>query len=1650
MQVEVPSWGMFHPSAPLAQMDFRIGEADNPGPQACLEPSAISDTHDLLHIGTTNPSGLRRKETEAIALGPGIWTFSETQLSSQTAPTTIRQLKWHARQQRREIHVHTGAPVAVRSNSSWAGSWSGVLTLSDCASQRVQFPMPAQCWESGRILCTRHVANGLSLLVTAVYGFPRGPTYPAAYELSDQLLDSVTTEIVIGGRGPRFVCGDFNATPGASATLKTFEIWERFGWRSVQNFAAECLGWTKVPTCKGRTERDLIYASPEALSLLQGLRVTENFADHSTLAAIIAVPRRLHQLQRWPRPQPIPWEDVSSTWAPPGPVLPETTDSTAIYAGLWHQLERSLTGHVSSQPANSLTQAQRGRAKRLTPASASFQQSFARPSREGEVRLQSDLTGTSVRLWFRQLRRLQSMRHALHAGNMSDQAQLYRAELWTSICRAKGFRDGWQIWWDYHRAHGRHLANFSWPSSVPDARVIDLLFDAFQDCFAHFEAWHIKQRSKCLRSKHDHTMKSLFRDLKPPAKEQATLLTLDTQHVVQAGANGLELQPPPPTAGIQLWSISSPHSDFQSSSSLPCQERPMLTAPGQVASCTQVLSGPHEVHDAILAHWIKHWNQRVQPTEEEWSRMTGFLRHHLRPMDFRLRPFDETTWHHTLKKYKAHAARGADGISHHDFRRLPPEYTRHIVLLLQQIEAGQAQWPMQVLQGLCIALAKVADARTPSQHRPICIFSLLYRTWSAARSRQLCRSLANLLPPDLLGFAPGKEAGQYWMSLQAAIELAMQSSTDLCGIGTDLRRAFNMMSRPLLQELTTTLRVPLEISRPWMAFLAHSTRRFQCGEFVSAPTHTTVGVPEGDALSVFAMLQLDYAYHCYMQHFQPSVRAHSYVDNLSLLESSAGALIQSWATMETFFSLAGMEVDPGKTYAWALCGSTRKSLKALGFMTKLSATELGGALHMSHRHTETHVTSKADALQAKWQRLKRSLAPHRQKQAALPIAFWASALHGTAATEVSQRTLSSLRTSAIKSLGWAKAGANSTLRLTLAVDMLCDPGYYLLRTTVHTFRRLAAKDPLLWTQWHIYMSRYDGAVTNGPFSALLQRLTAIQWQVRPPFLVDHDGEQLDLLHTDPRLLDILLTEAWLQAISHTAMARPSMSDAQGLDAALIQFDFNRRTALDSSLISSLQCGAFFDAHHQAKFDKTKEGLCRFCGSKDTHGHWPRCHGYKPFRPQPDWPESFSQWPQSLTHHLLPSRNPYDADLKAYFGSLHDCSWDFHATPSHGTQHIFTDGSFFPHDSPWLRLASWSAILASSQTPLASGPVPGLFQQGDVAELWGILASLQWGTLHMVAIHIWSDSKFIVNNCNYLLSTRHVPPAWENQTLWNKIRDMIDTLEDALPAFSWVPAHTDQAQARDAFEEWKIHWNDVADQQAVRANKDRGPLFAQLYDRARSHHDEQLSRLRMLYAFYGSIAKTPHSRPKNEGCEDPAWNSFQDFPGMNDLLSDQVPIDWETALVQAHEVTPFYSFEFAQQLTKWLLQQETDRVVAFQVCDLEILFLLLEADLRFPVGGSLTGGCARIRDLMIRPTVSELHTAVKKTLTSLIRVFNAESHRLHELDRTCIGIHRPVQGLRLALDPCKIQSAQRHLGAFLSTRPYRTCADLARPPPVVPH
>jgi hypothetical protein len=238
--------------------------------------------------------------------------------------------------------------------------------------------------------------------------------------------------------------------------------------------------------------------------------------------------------------------------------------------------------------------------------------------------------------------------------------------------------------------------------------------------------------------------------------------------------------------------------------------------------------------------------------------------------------------------------------------------------MLHDIELGRTNWPTAILYGVVNVLAKNEGASTVDRFRPVVIFSVIYRTWARVRSKQLLRWLTPKMDVEAFGFMPGCEPSQLWLALQAEIERTLQVHGDLRGLSTDLTRAFNFIPRQHSFSLAEHLGVPERITVPWRLFLDHCTRAFDVRGHLSSCTTSSCGLPEGDAMSVFGMVQLSFAWHLYMRAYSPSIRALSFVDNLSLLASVPGLLATGLACVIEFFRLWNMAIDVSKSYTAGL------------------------------------------------------------------------------------------------------------------------------------------------------------------------------------------------------------------------------------------------------------------------------------------------------------------------------------------------------------------------------------------------------------------------------------------------------------------------------------------------------------------------------------------------------------------------------------------------------------------------------------------------------------------------------------------------------------------------------------------------------------
>ena len=197
-------------------------------------------------------------------------------------------------------------------------------------------------------------------------------------------------------------------------------------------------------------------------------------------------------------------------------------------------MEDSIFQYAAVDLQRPLPQRCRGRAQRLQPAKQPCHTPLCKASREGEVRLTNSMAGAATRTWFKQLRRLQSLKHAVAAAKSTPAAITYRLELWQAIRCSSGFFPDFPTWWN-QQTHQVEGVPDCLPLTVPqESVVVQAIYDSFHLHFRSFEAWHLNERSRCLKLKYAGSLEAIYADLRSDPRQGITNIWKEVKYTILA------------------------------------------------------------------------------------------------------------------------------------------------------------------------------------------------------------------------------------------------------------------------------------------------------------------------------------------------------------------------------------------------------------------------------------------------------------------------------------------------------------------------------------------------------------------------------------------------------------------------------------------------------------------------------------------------------------------------------------------------------------------------------------------------------------------------------------------------------------------------------------------------------------------------------------------------------------------------------------------------------------------------------------------------------------------------------------------------------------------------------------------------------------
>ena len=1382
-----------------------IGEAANPGPFV---------------IGTSNPTGALGKAHLFQEL-PGadqscIWGLSETHLTRPGVDKFRLELKMQPAPWK--YVCGAAAPPLSQAQGTIGGKATGVGVLTTCPARPLANAWPTSDWASKRLQAAAVCVQQQWVKIGTFYGYAKDAHTKATKDRSDELLANLTQRIVMASKGYRAIVGDFNSL---TADLAQFAIWRSHGFQEIQEIANHRWQREIQPTCKGNSVKDHVWISPELAEKLLEVHTDDTyFADHAILYATFSDLGRPEPVPIWIKPKPIQCEQIPQDAVDEFDGFADHLSFQQVFAAL----EDAAHYTLQKSGDHGLIPPQRGRCTTVKPTIVRAPITPIGQSRKHDF--QTDYQGENYQhtKWCRQLRRLQSYRAlAMHDGD-TPATQSHKSKLWLAIRAATGFPQGFPKSWAArkHRLPGEPA---TLPKLPPDAPVAKAIYLGFLADFRALEKALMRHRRSVAVTRRSQNPNLFYADVaKPRAIPVQTVVTKTIAHVTETANDGTTIKYSPPEFQCDL-PVESQEGLVFVNSHTPGELQLSHTAqlePGDALYQSKLVGDRSKVFAAFVDLWKPMWTKHQNAPPAHWDHFVDQLTATEGASSVMPWPaIQAEDWISAVRTKRSRTATGPDGISRLDLLHMPPRLVAQLVAHVNEFDLGVKPWPQPALVGHISNVEKCPDAAAPQQFRPITVLTLPYRVWASIRARQCLSWLAKFAPDGMHGNIPGKSTVGVWWSLALQIEAATQQGRKVSGFLTDLTKAFNNLPRPVVYACAIHYGLPISFVRSWHQALS-SIRHFVVAGATSGPVWSSNGYPEGDPLSVVAMVLVNLTMHIVVATASPLAQVLTFVDNWEGVCHEVSSTCATFAAMEEFAISIDLQLDQKKTIFWANNADDRKALRQLHKHVILHGSDLGGHLNYSRRMTNYSSRARIDKLAAFWGALARSPAPIEQKLRAIATVAWPRSLHGISGVALAGEHFGRLRAHAMACLKWNKKGASSVIQFGLGSPKI-DPGFIALLDTVLTFRNHGVPDvayPVL-----------SGLVGNpprhfdpGPCGVFLARLHEVQWRWEGNgFLLDHEGLPVHLLDSPIQYLKLRLRQAWEKQVGATLHDRKDFSGLIRVDAELSR-TIQANTGEERGIIRSVQNGTFYTRDKQIHTGKIPTKDCPFCHLADglQHRIW-ECEAVADLRQTVPYRirEFLDTQPDCTRFHAWMVEDWTDFAWRKTLVDLRDASQDVRLSPpDEGTVHLFTDGGCLFPSIPRFRLASWAFCVASlvdgTFLPGASGLLEGPFQTSLRAEIRAAIEAIQYAILHRRKFLIWTDNQHVYKRIKRYASGRSVGPGVKHHDhdLWTKLFLQVRRAKHLFVDVVKVVSHMDIHQVEGSIDKWVVCGNATADRLAT--------------------------------------------------------------------------------------------------------------------------------------------------------------------------------------------------------------------------------------------
>ena len=1244
---------------------------------------------------------------------------------------------------------------------------------------------------------------------------------------------------------------------------------------------------------------------------------------------------------------------------------------------------------------------------------------------------------------------MQSLRANLQKGTTSIEAQTYRAQVWHSILKAKGFKGSFPSWWQ-NRPHRLQGTLLHLPQTTPDVHVFNKIYEDYHLNYKAYESWNQAQRAKSIRHRAEETYDRCFQLVKSDYKAPLETLidTLESPiSIVNASECLVRVDFQVPKENVLRWTLNDVAAQVEVQNDVLHVESDLLLVHGQILKCQVLVYDLDEIHARLKNLWLPRWTRHADTPPEQWRRIIQFCEAFLPRGSLALPSWTYEDWLHTVKHFKTRTSSGPDGWSRSDLMHSPRQAGEELADLYNHIEQTAA-WPKQWTQALVKCLEKTSGACTANGFRPITLFSIHYRAWASHRSRQCLRHLQQFSDDLQCGYAEDHEASDVWYHVQTLVELGILLDEGVHGIVGDLVKAFNHIPREPCWLMMRLLGIPESILDCWKTFLHALERRFMVRNSCGPSLVSVTGYAEGCPMSCTAMCAMDVAWHHYQRKFSQLSRPLSYVDNFEILSHNAGATLHGLGILREWCSIVDMQLDEKQLFAWSTTSEGRALFRRSQLQVAYSGRDLGGQCNYGAKIHNSVLVNRLKALDDYFLVLRRSQKSAAQRKLCISGALFPRGLHGCEAVTMGSQHLLHCGAGVMKAMKWDRAGASQHVRLGILNVASLDPGYYQLFRCLTLFRRQCLRFPGLRQKWTTFLLHRHLRETPGPFAKLFEQLHQVNWNLDGNLMLwIHDRVGLSLLTCPLSVLKMVALQAWSDLKVRHLNVRQGFQDLDGVDLGCLSFVDSHFSPSQCELLNIVRDGSFFTGSHLSKFDNTISEHCSICGVLDSPAHrYTTCTRYAAARRQ--HVEVVAEWqtlPDSAKLHGLASRNPFQLLAWQALCGLSDVEESYETCSYDGPiLNAFLDGTCSSPKNLEIALAAWAFEVVEQPHSHQAGPVPGLSQTINRAEIFALLRLLQWAVGYGGSLHIWSDSQYVVESFRMLQSNAFIPASFEHQDLWQQILALSQSATCLLRVHK-VASHQSALHHNDPLTSWASEWNERADVAARQANQQRPAWFEQVWQNYVKCWQTNRQMLLRLARFQLAVAEIDIARrpqiqsdelePEHFGVQPFLQRSCEPTEPLFTQAIENLPVNWMHQLSESGE----FSFLAYRKLLDWALQIESHASSMILVSYVELCF-----SFRKSLGHSLGHFyCGAGGNIFLSSTFSaELRifkTIFRRFMRPLDLIESSEKIDLSEL-----GVDVPLVGVMVPWSVEEFESVHDLIRRFVGSRRVKSPQGWARP------